>query len=141
MQNNLKKLTPYVVSGIFVALVLSSGCSNSVTNSNSNPVPNTWYGKHIQVIFNQSCGGYGSCHITGSQYGINLSTYKNVMSDYSSEYGKKMVIPGNAGASPLVNKIGPNPAVGYRMPYGRSPLSSAQIDTIIKWIDNGATNK
>ncbi len=135
-------MVPIGAVGLIFSIVLINGCSNSVTNSNPNPVPNTWYGKHIQVIFNQSCGGYGSCHISGSMYGVNLSTYQNVMNDYSSEYGKKMIIPGNAGASPLINKIGPNPSVGYRMPYSlHPPLSTAQIDTIVKWINNGATDK
>ena len=135
-------MAPIGAAGLIISIVLINGCSNSVTNSNPNPVPNTWYGKHIQVIFNQSCGGYGSCHISGSMYGVNLSTYQNVINDYSSEYGKKMIIPGNASASPLINKIGPNPSVGYRMPYSlHPPLSTAQIDTIAKWINNGATNK
>lgn len=135
-------MAPIGAAGLIIFIVLINGCSNSVTNTNPNPVPNTWYGKHIQVIFNQSCGSsYGGCHINGSQYGINLSTYKNVMNDFSSEYGKKMVIPGNASGSPLVNKIGPNPSYGYRMPYGMAPLSTAQIDTIVKWINSGATDK
>ncbi|HKJ32324.1 MAG TPA: hypothetical protein VKA34_10880 [Balneolales bacterium] len=132
------------MSGIFLAaIMLVSGCSkNNVTGTNTPKVPDTWYGHHIQVIFNQSCGSpYGNCHISGSMYNINLSSYKNVINDYSSEYGKKMVIPGNASGSPLMNKISSHPTYGYRMPYGRAPLSTAQIDTIKTWINKGATNK
>ena len=126
-----------------LSISLITGCSsNNVTGSNPNPLPNTYYGKNIQRIFNSSCGsGYGNCHITGSMYGVNLANYQNVMASFSSEYGKKVVIPGNPSGSPLIDKVGPNPHYGYRMPYGRAPLSTAQIDTLVQWIKNGATNK
>jgi len=129
---------------MFVAILLgaeiSAGCSNQVSGSNSNPVPDTWYGHNVQTIFNQHCGG-GGCHINSSAYGVNLSSYKNVMNSYSSEYNAKVVIAGNASSSPLYDKILSRPAHGYRMPYGRSPLSSAMIDTIRVWINRGAKNQ
>ncbi|HKJ44339.1 MAG TPA: hypothetical protein VJ991_00805 [Balneolales bacterium] len=123
-------------------IIIAAGCSSNNNITNTNPVPDTYYGHHIQVIFNQTCGsGSGNCHINGSAYGVNLSSYNNVMNSFSSEYGKKVIIPGNATGSPLYDKIGPNPRHGYRMPWGRSPLSAAQIDTIRVWINNGATDK
>lgn len=134
----------FCMTTMVAAITMLSGCSsNNVTGNNSNPLPNTYYGKNIQRIFNNSCGGgNGSCHINGSRYGVNLATYKNVMNSYASEYGKKVVIPGNPSGSPLIDKVGPNPRYGYRMPYAlHPPLSTAQIDTLVQWIKNGATDK
>ena len=139
-----KKLSYVVLATVSIMMTTVSGClKNSVSaNSNTFTLPNTYYGKNIQRIFNNSCGSsYGGCHIYGSAYGVNLSSYQNVMASYSSEYGRNLVLPGNPSASPLINKIEPNPQYGYRMPYGMTPLSAAEIDTLVQWIKDGATSK
>lgn len=145
MYKPFKKNLPFVVLAILAIMMTTiSGClKNSVSaNGISYKLPNTYYGKNIQRIFNNSCGSsYGGCHIIGSAYGVNLSSYQNVMASYSSEYSRNVVISGNPAASPLINKIGPNPKYGYRMPYGMPPLSAAEIDTLTQWIKNGATSK
>lgn len=144
MRNIYKDIITFLsIAGVAIIITTASGCSNNnVTGTNPNPLPNTYYGKNIQRIFNNSCGsGYGNCHISGSAYGVNLATYNNVMNSFSSEYGKKVVIAGNPTGSPLIDKVGPNPLHGYRMPYGRQPLSTAEIDTLVQWIKNGATDK
>ena len=144
MRNTYKDMMALLsIAGLTIIITLASGCSkNNVTGTNPNPLPNTYYGKNIQRIFNNSCGsGYCNCHISGSAYGVNLATYKNVMNSFSSEYGKKVVIAGNPSGSPLIDKVGPNPQHGYRMPYGRQPLSTAEIDTLVQWIKKGATDK
>lgn len=131
-----------LIAAACIILGITACSSNNVSGSNPNPVDTTLYGRHVQTIFNQTCGSsYGGCHIIGSRYGVNLATYKNVMNSYSSEYGRKVVIPGNAKGSPLVNKIESNPLYGYRMPFGRAPLSTAQIDTIVNWINRGAKHQ
>ncbi len=53
------------------------------------------------------------------------------------------VEPGNAADSYLFWKIDPDPAagrviVGGRMPLGLPPLTQQEIDSIVRWIDNGA---
>ena len=50
------------------------------------------------------------------------------------------IVPGNSSASLLVQKIGPNPPFGARMPYGGSPLPDSTIQLIKDWIDQGALN-
>lgn len=127
------------IAFLFVAEI-SAGCSSNQV-AGTNPVPDTWYGHNVQTIFNNHCGGNGGCHIQGNAYGVNLSSYDNVINGYSSEYQKKLVIAGNASASPLYDKLQSRPQHGYRMPYGRSPLSSAMIDTIRVWINRGAKNQ
>ncbi|MGD8426714.1 MAG: hypothetical protein PVH63_03735 [Balneolaceae bacterium] len=120
---------------------IAAGCSNQVSGSNPNSVPDNWYGHNVQTIFNQHCGGNGGCHINGNANGVNLSTYKNVVNGFSNEYKKNLVDPGSAANSPLYDKLLSPPKYGYRMPYGRSPLSSAMMDTIKVWINRGAKNQ
>lgn len=145
MHKPFKKNLQYVILAIVaITMTTLSGClKNSVSASSiTTNLPNTYYGKNIQRIFNSSCGSsYGGCHIFGSAYGVNLSSYQNVMASYSSEYGRNVVLPGNPMASPSINKIGPNPQYGYRMPYGMPPLSTAEVDTLVQWIKDGATAK
>ena len=136
LRNHLSKL---LFAAFLLIVEIAAGCSSNVTGTK--PVPDTWYGHNVQTIFNQSCGSSGGgCHIHSSAYGVNLSTYKNVVNGYSSEYGRNLVLPGNASGSPLYDKLMSPPAHGNRMPYGRAPLGSAQIDTIRVWINRGAKN-
>lgn len=60
------------------------------------------------------------------------------MNSVGVQYQKKIVEPRNANASPLVEKIKPNPRLGNRMPIGGA-LSSEQITSIENWINEGET--
>lgn len=95
------------------------------------------YKSNIQPIFSESCGGSG-CHINGSTNGVNLSSYTATMNSVGSIYGERIVIPGDASNSPLVDKIEPNPRRGSRMPQGGPYLTNREIAQIRAWIENGA---
>ncbi len=103
------------------------------------PVEDISYLNDIQPIFNGSCGGAG-CHIGSSKSGVNLSSYDDVMDSSGQQYGRTIVEPEQPGESPLVDKIGPNPSQGERMPLNGSPLSDLQIQMIRVWIEEGARN-
>lgn len=90
------------------------------------------YPSQIQPIFNSNCV---SCH--GGTSGVTLSSYNLVMSSVGDQYGRLIIVPGDAGDSPLYDKISPSPQIGDRMPQGGS-LSDAQINLIRDWIDQGA---
>ena len=54
-------------------------------------------------------------------------------------YGRPIVIPFDAEVSPLWRKIAlAVPDFGDRMPRGRPPLATEEIDLIARWIDEGA---
>ncbi len=91
------------------------------------------YQTQIQPIFNANCT---SCH--GGNSGVSLNNYQATMNSVGVQYQKKIVTPGDANASPLVEKIKPNPSIGNRMPTGRA-LSSEQISLIETWVNEGAT--
>jgi len=51
----------------------------------------------------------------------------------------RFVVPGDAGSSLLYLKVSSEtPPVGVRMPYFSPPLSTADINTIRDWINQGA---
>lgn len=90
------------------------------------------YQSEVQPIFNNNCTG---CH--GGLNGVTLTSYEAVMNSSGDNYGQ-IVIPSDPGASPLVQKISPNPPIGSRMPQGGPFLSDDQINLIATWIDEGA---
>lgn len=104
------------------------------------PIQNVSYAGQIQPIFNTSCGGSG-CHTSGgSAAGVNLSGHSQALNSIGASYGGRVIVPGNPNSSPLVDKIEASPDNGSRMPLGRSPLTTTQIETIRVWITEGAQN-
>jgi len=107
--------------------------------------PTVSFSGDIQPIFSGRCALPG-CHNTASAAsGMVLeagSAFANIVGLPSAEQPTlQRVNPGNAEASYLVRKIrGDSGINGGRMPLNRTPLSDAQINTIITWINEGAAN-
>lgn len=129
-----------------LALVLGSCGDNSTGTNGGNgdngngdedePLEPTF--SNVLDIFNSSCGG-SNCHINGSQSGVQLNNYDNVMGSEGVQYGELVVQAGNADDSPLVDKIeSDNPEFGERMPPDGPFLSDDEIDLIKEWINDGA---
>lgn len=92
----------------------------------------------VKPILQQSCGGLG-CHINERKNGVELTSYETLMASVGDQYKRKVVIPGDAAASPLIDKISKEiPAFGERMPRGVEPLTDSQVSTISRWIEEGA---
>lgn len=132
------------------ALLLFTACGGSDSTMGPDPDPDpgpdptppkTGYTFIQEEIFNQSCA-IGGCHDSGTQQnGVNLSSYSTALNSIGVQYGTEIIDPGNPGNSPIVDKISNNnPQFGSRMPEGGSPLSSAKIDSIVAWIEDGAAN-
>ena len=95
-------------------------------------------------IFSPICAQAG-CHVGASaQQGLMLDSVDNSFQDLvgiaSTEVPSLLrVDPGNPDNSYLVHKIeGRSTIVGAQMPLNQPALSSAQIDAIRTWIQNGA---
>ena len=73
------------------------------------------YNSQVQPIFNSSCAG--QCH--GSNSGVTLTSYAATIASVGNQYGTLIVVPGDTGASPLWDKINPNPLHGNVMPVIR----------------------
>jgi YVTN family beta-propeller protein len=103
------------------------------------------YSKHIEPIFQRSCGGSG-CHLEQDQNrslgnDLSLSTWSDVMT--GSKFGA-VVVPYDGGHSHLLQHVNTDttlaPVAAPRMPLGRNPLPIEQIRAIKQWIDQGAKN-
>ena len=93
-------------------------------------------------IFTPTCARVG-CHDGSAQAGLMLvagAARGNLVNVPSSQQpGLNRVTPGNAGASYLVRKVRGDASIsGARMPISAAPLTQAQIDGIIQWINDGA---
>lgn len=114
------------------------------TPDEEQPIANPSFAQDIQTaIFNGSCA-LGGCHDVTATSNLNLSqgsAYNNLVNVASfQDATKTRVLPSDANNSYLVLKIEGNQTVGSRMPLNRSPLSSAKIQNIKNWINNGANN-
>ncbi len=134
-----------LISGLVILLALMAF---SCKNNGSSSVPETVkedpsFANDIQPIFTNNCALSG-CHNSTAQQGLNLGqgqAYSNLVNVTSQQDSNRMrVLPGFSASSYLVIKIEGNQTIGVRMPNGRSPLSSVQIQNIKNWIDRGAKN-
>ena len=91
--------------------------------------------KDVRPIFQQNCQG---CHQPAkAQGGYIMTGFASVAKP--GESGKPAVVPGKPDASYLVAEI--VFADGHHeMPKDRPPLKPAEIETIIKWVAQGAAN-
>ncbi len=93
-------------------------------------------------VFNNSCA-FSGCHGGAAPAaGQNLSpgrSFANLVNVPSSQNSSFIrVIPGDADNSLLVRKLEGTAPFGSRMPLGRAPLGSSDIQLIRDWIDAGA---
>ncbi len=140
-------LSLFLVSALLVGCSSSSDSDNPVgpvmeedDSDNGSDVPATArFAQDVLPLFQQSCASSG-CHGSSASSGVRLSSYEATMSSTGSQYGTLIVQPGNASASPLVDKIQTNPDRGQRMPLGRAAWSTSQIQTVVDWINAGALN-
>ncbi len=134
---------------IFISvIVLFLGLSAFSCKKGGSEVPETVksdpsFAADIQPIFSNNCA-LSNCHNSTAQAGLILlqgQSYSNLVNILSTQEPNRMrVLPSDAANSYLVIKIEGNQTVGVRMPNGRSPLSSVQIQNIKNWINRGAKN-
>ena len=124
-----------------LALFASAGCSNSSGGGGMGGQPcqgdvpdQPSYIMHVQPIFTGNCA-FSGCHGSNPPSGLLLTGWNSLMMGGVSG---PAVIPGNAQDSLLVKRI--EGRITPRMPLNRDPLCRFQIDTIRRWIDQGALN-
>lgn len=130
---------------LLLFMFLSTGCGSTGYEDEDPPPPPPPAEEldptftNVHQIMQRSCGG-SQCHLSGSESGVSLSSYEDVMNSVGDQYGTEIVDPGNSGGSPIVDKIQPNPTHGDRMPLDATPLDDDEIQLIIDWIDADAPN-
>lgn len=125
------------------AVFYSCSDEESVTNPlpNNSPAPMAKF-SDIQVkVFNNCLGA--QCHSSaGNQGGLTLEAgvaFNNLVGVQSVLFPQfKRVEAGNSSNSLIIKILKGD--VNPRMPLNGSPLPAATIDSIAKWIDQGALN-
>lgn len=130
----------------FFTIVLLVSCEHDIVepdnsmeqsqgvNQVMNPCdPNKVYFQNdILPIFTSTCA-YSGCHDAGTATkGVILTTYENVINS-------NVIDPFDPDDSELFERI-TDTDVGDRMPLGKPPLNSTQIQKIRQWILDGAQN-
>ena len=135
----------YIPAVILITVILFSACDedNPTEPSASNvSTPNPTLSSIQANVLTPGCA-FANCHgNSGTQANLNLTngqSFANLVGVDSQIFpNSKRVEAGDGGNSILIKIL--KGEVSPQMPQGRSPLSNAVIDSIEKWIDNGALN-
>lgn len=143
---------------VAVAALLGGGCLDALEpevgaplharcdGEDSDPGADVSFDADIrQAIFGVDGAGCVNCHTEDGVAPVGLEVGGLDLSSYASLRAggvisrSDVVIPGDPCASILVQKVGPAPPFGGRMPLNGPPfLSAADQQTIIDWIAEGA---
>jgi len=120
----LKRLLPFIVSIVLVALVVAYIYW---------PVEKIDYNTQVKPIFNKKCI---ACHGGVKQKaGFSLLFREEALGN--TESGKPAIIPGKPDESELIRRISLDDPE-ERMPYKHEPLSKEEIEILTQWIKQGA---
>ena len=136
----------YLISLLLLSIVFWGCSSDSPTEpdpgNNTSAAPLSKLSDIQAKVFNQSCAITGCHGSTNTQAGLLLTdgnSFANLVNIQSVLFSSfKRVEPNNSSNSILIKIL--KGEVSPRMPFNRTPLSAAVIDSIAKWIDNGALN-
>lgn len=94
------------------------------------------YYKDVRPIFQIHCQG---CHQPAKpQGGVVVTSHADLMN--KDDMGNAVVVPGKPEASELIVALTPQKGKPPKMPKEAPPLADAQVDTIKRWIAQGATD-
>lgn len=122
----MRRPNTFLIAGYALVVILASCASISRVS----------FREDVKPIFDEKCI---SCHQPDTGYGylkgrLDLSTYKSLRK--GSIYGP-VIIPGDSQRS-VLNKLVEG-RLGLKMPMAH-PLSDRDIDTLRRWVDEGAQN-
>ncbi|AFH50830.1 Hypothetical protein IALB_3127 [Ignavibacterium album JCM 16511] len=132
-----------IIVGIVSVITIS--CSEDETTTappaNSTSAPFAKFSELQVKVFNNCLGA--QCHSSSANQG-NLTleagvSFNNLVGVQSALFPQfKRVEPGNSTNSLLIKIL--KGEVSPRMPLNGSPLTAATIDSVARWIDQGALN-
>jgi hypothetical protein len=116
---------------VLAAIVLHSGCVKEERTVS--------FRYNVQPVLRSNCL---ECHSppNGEGYlktGLSMVTYEDLM--HGTIYGS-VIVPGNSRHSILNMLVEGRAGPSMRMPHGRKPLSTAEIEVLRIWVDQGAIN-
>ncbi len=140
----MKILKSRLIFVVIVSIVFFISCSEDQSTSPTQTTGGAPLAKFSDIrakVFSNCTGA--QCHsAAGNQGNLVLESnvaYSNLVDVQSVLFPNfKRIEPGNSANSLLIKIL--KGEVSPRMPLNRSPLSGATIDSIAKWIDEGALN-
>lgn len=137
------KKTKFLLIASSLLFILIWGCSE---DNPTEPQPSTAVSSKLSDIqakvFTQSCALSGCHGSTNNQANLLLTdgnSFSNLVNVQSLLFPQfERVVPDSSSKSLLIKIL--KGEVSPRMPLNRDPLSAAVIDSIAKWINNGALN-
>jgi len=116
---------------IVVMVLLASGCVKEESQVS--------FRGDIQPILRSNCI---ECHIppNGEGYlktGLSMATYDDLM--HGTIYGP-VIVPGDSRHSILNMLVEGRADPSMRMPHGRKPLNTEEIEVLRVWVEQGAGN-
>jgi hypothetical protein len=133
----------YIIAVLLLFSILILSCSEDTPLEPAPPANElSTFSKIQSQVFDAGCNTSG-CHAgSNPAAGLDLSAGNsyNQLVEVNSVLvpSRKRVDRNSSSESVLINIL--EGTVSPRMPLGGSPLSAATIDSIAKWIDEGALN-
>ena len=139
----MKNIKTVLVSFTFITILLF-GCSEESTTepTPTTTAPSAKLNDIQSKVFNTSCalsGCHGSANNQANLLLTEGNSFTNLVNVQSFLFPQFTRVQPNNSANSLLIKILKG-EVSPRMPLNKAPLSAAVIDSIAKWIDNGALN-
>lgn len=118
---------------LIIAVALANVTWCVAVSAEETPTKVVSFHKDVRPIFQAHCQG---CHQPAKPGGeFIMTSFEQLMG--SGESGEKAIVPGNPDESELVSQITVKDGAAA-MPKGKAPLSAVEIDTIRRWIAQGA---
>jgi len=142
-RETMKNISILLISLAFTT-ILFLGCSEegSTESTPTGTAPLSKLSDIQSKVFNTSCalsGCHGSANNQANLLLTEGNSYSNLVNVQSLLFPQfKRVAPDSSANSLLIKIL--NGEVSPRMPFERDPLPDAVIDSIVKWINNGALN-
>ena len=94
------------------------------------------FNRDVRPILSEGCFSCHGPNASARQAALRLDVPEGAFED-RGRYGGPAIVPGTPDESPLFHRI-TEQDTGARMPRGKDALTADQIDTIRRWIDQGA---
>jgi hypothetical protein len=131
---------------VLLLIILITGCTEeNTTQPGQNPPSNVPLSKLSEIqqkVFTPTCALSGCHGPTNNQANLLLTegnAFANLVNVQSFLFPQFTRVLQDSSSKSLIIKILKG-EVSPQMPLGRDPLDPAVIDSIAKWIDNGALN-
>jgi hypothetical protein len=106
--------------------------------ADSDPMTTVSFSADIEPLLARTPGSCTGCHGANATGGFTVLTYEGIRRG-GQVSGTEIVVPGSPCDSVLLQKLGPAPPYGARMPYSGPPFYTADdLGLLRDWIAEGA---